>query len=170
VPGIIEWPARIKPASETGFPAVTSDYLPTILDVVGVELPDRRPVDGISLVPVFEGKLHERPVPIGFQFGGKLALTDNRYKLVYYPEKQAKRRNRQNRAARRGAEPRGPDASRQYMLFDLVDDPAETTDLAADHPDVVRRMAATLEAWEASCRQSAEGEDYQESSQGPVKQ
>jgi arylsulfatase A-like enzyme len=143
VPGIIEWPAVIKPGSSTDFPAVTSDYLPTVLDIVGIEMPDQRPLDGISLVPVFAGKLKQRPSPIGFEFGGKVALTDNRYKLL-------KTRGRGNRR----------EGSSGYMLFDLLADPGETHDIAADHPDVVQQMATTLEAWRQSCRASGAGDDY----------
>ncbi|MCP5116650.1 MAG: sulfatase-like hydrolase/transferase, partial [bacterium] len=38
VPGLVEWPATVKPGGKTDFPAVTSDYLPTILEVVGAKL------------------------------------------------------------------------------------------------------------------------------------
>jgi hypothetical protein len=41
------------------FPAVTSDYFPTVMDVLGYEVPAslRRPYDGMSLVPVMEERL-----------------------------------------------------------------------------------------------------------------
>ena len=32
VPGIVEWPARVKAGRTTDIPCVTSDYLPTLLD------------------------------------------------------------------------------------------------------------------------------------------
>jgi arylsulfatase A-like enzyme len=44
--------------------AGTSDILPTILDLAGIAVPVR-PLDGISLKPLFEGKEFEHP-PIGF--------------------------------------------------------------------------------------------------------
>ena len=44
------------------------DYFPTTLDILGFKMkgqPD--PIDGISLVPLFEGKMKDRPVPIPFE-------------------------------------------------------------------------------------------------------
>jgi arylsulfatase A-like enzyme len=35
VPGILEWPAAIKENRQTTYPAYVSDYLPTVLDVLG---------------------------------------------------------------------------------------------------------------------------------------
>ncbi|MDP6506939.1 MAG: hypothetical protein QF886_25160, partial [Planctomycetota bacterium] len=48
----------------------------------------------------------------------------------------------------------------KYKLYDLLDDPSESEDIAAEHPEVYKSMAATLEAWVASCRQSSAGKDY----------
>ena len=119
----------------TDFPASTSDYLPTIVEIVGVELNDGRPRDGISLVPLFRGEMKERPTPIAFEHGNQIALIDNRWKLV---------------RIRNG----------EWMLFDVVADPAETQDLAAMYPERVTAMARTLSAWQESCRKSLAGEDY----------
>ncbi|MDH3583241.1 MAG: sulfatase-like hydrolase/transferase [Phycisphaerae bacterium] len=147
VPGLLEWPARVKPGSTSDFPAVTSDYLPTILQIVGVKMPDRRPLDGVSLLSVLEGRMTERPQPIGFAYGGKVALTDNRYKLIRTGG--GRKRKKSDTAAGKG-----------YALFDLVIDPGETTDLAAKHPQRAGEMARTLESWLDSCRRSGAGEDY----------
>lgn len=65
VPGLIEWPAAIKQPHATPVNSVTSDMLPTVCDIAGVALPDR-PIDGISLKPLFEGEMTERPEPIYF--------------------------------------------------------------------------------------------------------
>jgi len=134
VPSLMAWPGRIKPGV-TDFPASTSDYLPTIVEIVGVELNDGRPRDGISLVPLFRGEMKERPTPIAFEHGNQIALIDNRWKLV---------------RIRNG----------EWMLFDVVADPAETQDLAAMYPERVTAMARTLSAWQESCRKSLAGEDY----------
>lgn len=64
IPGIMEWPARLK-ARATSVPAVTSDMLPTLCDITGIALP-KRPLDGISLKPLLDGKMKERPSPIFF--------------------------------------------------------------------------------------------------------
>jgi arylsulfatase A-like enzyme len=151
VPGIIEWPARIKAGTETRLPATTSDYLPTIVDLLGANLPDARPIDGISLLPLFDGKMQERPKPIGFQSSGQLSLVDNRYKIIWQrPSKSTDGKRKQKEE--------GEELS--FMLFDLIDDPSESRDLASEQPEVVSKMKSTLLAWRASCQASDAGDDY----------
>jgi arylsulfatase A-like enzyme len=97
VPGILEWPSRINAVRSTNIPCSTVDYFPTVLATLGFELEGRpKPIDGVNLSPLIEGKMTERPRPIGFQTPGRAeqsrvasrlgspdhALIDNRYKLL----------------------------------------------------------------------------------------
>jgi len=137
VPGILEWPARVKPGRTTDLPCSTSDYFPTVLDVLGFKMQGQpEPIDGVSLMPLIEGRMTERPVPIAFESGNQVSLTDNRYKII------------------------STDGGKTYMLFDLGEDPGESKDLAAEKPEIVAGMRATLEAWRASCRDSQAGKDH----------
>ena len=136
VPGIVEWPGRVKAGRSTDFPCVTSDYLPTILDLIGAKPVSDRPMDGMSLVPLLDGNMAKRGKPIGFESKGQLAWVGDRYKLY-----------RSGGAA-------------EFKLFDLVTDPSEKTDLAKAQPRLAKRFAGELAAWRASCRASAAGEDY----------
>ena len=136
VPGIVEWPGRVKAGRSTDIPCVTSDYLPTILDLLGVEPITDRSIDGISLVPLLDGNMAKRGKPIGFESKGQLAWVGDRYKLY-----------RSGGAA-------------EFKLFDLVADPSEKTDLTKAQPRLAKRLAGELAAWRASCRASAAGEDY----------
>ena len=54
------------------------------IDVLGIEMLDSRPLDGVSLLPLIAGKMQQRPRPIPFESGGQLALIDNRYKLITF--------------------------------------------------------------------------------------
>ena len=65
VPSVIEWPQGIPEPRVTAVNAVTSDMLPTICDLAGQPLPER-PLDGISLKPLLDGEMTERPEPICF--------------------------------------------------------------------------------------------------------
>ena len=149
VPGILEWPAKVS-GGETDFPAVTSDYFPTILEALGFRIPemDMRPYDGISLLPVIEGDLKERPRPIGFHGHGLSTLNDNRYKLVHNPSK--KRLKSDN----------GSTPVVEWELYDLIEDPSETTNLADTYPEILKKMRSQLLAWQISCQLSAKGLDY----------
>lgn len=66
VPGLVEWPARIPEHRVSGVNSVTSDILPTLCEIVGTAPPGDRPLDGISLVPLFEGRMEKRPQPMHF--------------------------------------------------------------------------------------------------------
>lgn len=65
VPGLIEWPARIPAPRTTNFRATTSDLLPTLCAIAGAPLP-QRPLDGIDLTAMLDGKMDERPSPLFF--------------------------------------------------------------------------------------------------------
>jgi arylsulfatase A-like enzyme len=137
VPGLLEWPARIKPGRVTDIPCSTSDYFPTVMDILGFKMKGRpEPVDGVSLLPLINGKMQSRPVPIGFESKNQISLTDNRYKIY------------------------SSDKGKTYKLFDLLEDPGETIDLAAEKPQILQSMKKTLIKWRKSCQDSLAGKDY----------
>jgi arylsulfatase A-like enzyme len=137
VPGLLEWPARIKGGQVTDVPCCTSDYFPTILDTLDFKMKGQpEPVDGISLLPLIEGRMTKRPVPIGFESRNQVSLTDNHYKIY------------------------SKDDGKTYMLFDLLEDPGETKDLAAKEPHILKTMKQKLEKWRVSCKESLAGKDY----------
>ncbi|HYW78210.1 MAG TPA: sulfatase-like hydrolase/transferase, partial [Thermoguttaceae bacterium] len=83
VPGILVWPAKVTKPRVVDMPCSTLDYFPTVLDVLGFQMKGQpKPVDGISLLPMIEGTMTERPRPIGFQSSGQVSLVDSRYKLI----------------------------------------------------------------------------------------
>ncbi len=65
VPSLIEWPARIPQPRTTKFRASTSDLLPTLCALTGQPAP-ARPLDGLDLSPVLDGKLETRPTALQF--------------------------------------------------------------------------------------------------------
>jgi len=137
VPGLLEWPARVKAGRVTDIPSSTCDYFPTILAVLGFEMTGQpEPIDGVSLLPLIEGKMAERPRPIGFESSNQVSLTDNRYKIY------------------------SSDGGKTCMLFDLLTDPGENRDLAAEKPQIIESMKATLVKWRKSCKDSLDGKDY----------
>jgi arylsulfatase A-like enzyme len=152
VPGLLEWPARVRPGSTTAVPCSTLDYFPTVLDLLGFKMPGQpEPLDGVSLVPLLEGRMTARPVPIPFEtIGGtgsknsrgspRMALVDNRYKLLSDSE----------------------DSADSDLLFDLLADAGETTNIASQHADVVKAMKDQLAVFRESCKRSLSGGNYVE--------
>lgn len=140
VPCVIEWPAVITTPRTTDYPAVTMDIFPTIAEVVG--LPDsaiQEPVDGTSLRALFEKDLGPRENPIPFRHTNRAAWVDNDYKLVV-PKV-------------------GGDV---FELYNLVEDPHETSDLFAKEPGIAARLKGQFLVWNASVERSLAGEDYPE--------
>ena len=66
VPGVLVWPAKIKKPMTVSMPCSILDIFPTVMDIIGEEYVDERPIDGISLKPLFEGKMQKRSKPIPF--------------------------------------------------------------------------------------------------------
>ena len=154
VPGLLVWPAKVTKPRVVKMPCSTSDYFPTVLDVLGFTMKGRPlPIDGVSLLPLIEGRMTRRPRPIGFESAGQVSLTDNRYKLIRAGGRRRKKK-KPNEADKTGRQPA------KFELYDLIEDPGEKHDLAAEKPDVVTKMRATLDAWRASCKKSLAGEDY----------
>ena len=177
VPGIVEWPARIRGPRVSDMITVTTDTLPTLCELVGVPLP-AGPLDGISLLPLFEGRMTERPEPVGFWVGrprdGLEPSIDPELQRGTTPT--VKRGHggftrdfvnfvQPDIRAEDFAGPRAVLGSRFKLvvdaagagsveLFDIRADPAETRDLAADHPDEVARLAAALRNWQQSVLES----------------
>ncbi len=154
VPGIVEWPARIKPGRVTAMPASTCDYLPTVRDILGLGSKEPTlPIDGVSLLPLIDGKSSIRNRPIGFQSGKQAALIGDQYKLVRIgPNTRPKKRKRKRKKKKQNT-------TLRVMLFDIVADPSEKNDIAAQHREIVKRMTKQLNDWQASCKKSLAGKD-----------
>lgn len=139
VPGIIEWPAVIRPRV-TDYPACVMDLFPTVADIVGLPAHTSiQPSDGQSLRPLFARETGARNRPIGFRYEKKRAFIDDRYKLVTENFAEGK-----------------------FELFDLIADPQETRDVTPEHPAVAQRLRQQFLAWNAGVDASFAGKDYPE--------
>ena len=124
-PGIVHWPAGLKTESGSivDTPVHLIDVLPTMADLCGAKIPTRhatrelRPVSGISLRPVFEGKALHRAEPIHLQFSSDYGLRDGDWKLVSFK-------------------------GQQWELYNLAQDRAELNNLAEAEPERLESMVA----------------------------
>lgn len=154
VPGLIEWPARIPKPFTSDMPCSTLDIYPTVLAATGAKAdPQIQPLDGVNLLPQFDGQMTARDRPMPFvarldQEKSHAAWLDWPYKLHTNAVRGRGRRDANDRPLP------------TTMLFDVSKDPQETTDLAAQHPERVAKMTAALDAWKSSALKSLAGEDY----------
>ncbi|MGF1579496.1 MAG: sulfatase-like hydrolase/transferase [Gemmataceae bacterium] len=66
VPALLEWPAKYSKHRVIKMRCNTSDIYPTLVDIVSAKPKKQPPLDGISLVPLLQGKVKVRPKPMGF--------------------------------------------------------------------------------------------------------
>jgi arylsulfatase A-like enzyme len=154
VPGLVEWPARIVKPLASGVPCSTLDIYPTVLAATGAKAEKQnRPLDGMNLLPLFDQQMTKREKPIPFI--GDARRDSAHATLLDWPYKLHTQANaRGNKKGKKGGE------SLPVLLYDLSQDPKETTDLSAQQPERVRQMTEFLETWRASVRKSLAGGDF----------
>lgn len=127
VPMIARWPGHIEPGTTTDHISAFWDVLPTIAEITGTALPED--IDGRSFLPALTGQTQPEGAPLYWEyhaFGGMQAVRMGPWKGV-----------RQN--IRRQADS-------PVELYNLDTDLYETTDVAADHPDIVAQIRAVMDA------------------------
>jgi arylsulfatase A-like enzyme len=189
VPGLIEWPARILQPRATSVRATTSDLLPTLCALTGQPVPDR-PIDGIDLTPLLDGKISERTKPLYFWEYNFGALDKSQREPWIDPALQtgttplAKKAG--GKATRDFTNFRHPaitdsdylgaraiidgnfklvihepkQGAPKRELFDLQADPAEKNNLLAEQPAIAGKLQTELRDWQQSVLTSLTGADY----------
>ncbi|WP_417444069.1 sulfatase [Joostella sp.] len=131
VPAFVFWKGHFKTPKRQYSPMITSDYLPTILDILNIEYPDNnRVLDGESMLNILDGKENVRKEPIGFLIKEKMSWVNSQYKLY------------------------SPDNGKTYELYDLLNDKSEKNNIINEKPLVASKMKQELSAWRASVGKS----------------
>ena len=130
-PLIVRWPAAVKAGSVIKTPVSSPDFYPTLLDISGADVTKSSVMDGVSLVPVLQGKeMKERALfwhypHYGNQGGAPAAaIRRGEYKLIEWFEGD------------------------RVELFNVVADLGEQQDLAAQQPELVKKLRDELHAWQ----------------------
>jgi arylsulfatase A-like enzyme len=130
-PLIAHWPRFIRGSNQGRLrsdPGQLIDIMATCLDVAGASYPKSyaghslKPLEGVSLRPVFTGRSLRRARPLVWEHEGNRALRDGRWKLV----------SRENQP---------------WELYDLRTDRTEGQNLASEQPQRVVSLAAQWDAW-----------------------
>ena len=128
VPLLIKWPGVVKPGTTSAEPVTSVDYFPTIAEVTGLDLPEGRAIDGLSLAKHLssQGKQKLARDAIYWHFphyrhnpGPYSIIREGDWKLIKFYE--------------------GP-----MELFDLKNDLGETKNLASEMPEKVKVLESRL--------------------------
>jgi arylsulfatase A len=145
VPGIVRWPGRVKPGTETSTPAAFVDLLPTFCDLAGVGLPKARTLDGMNIRPLFEGKNLKRTKPLFWFFyksDPMCAVRDGDYKLcasaVPHFFSKSHPFDQTDFDFIKSA------AMTRFELYDLKNDIGEKVDLSSQRPEIRDRLKEQL--------------------------
>ncbi|WP_291777337.1 arylsulfatase [Cecembia sp.] len=128
VPTIAWWPGTIEPGLRSNHISAFWDFAPTALELAGLPVPEE--MDGISYLPTLLNRSDQQPQHqyLYWEFyerGGRQAIRYGEWKGIRLDIRQDRY---------------GP-----IELYNIVDDPGETNNLAEQHPDIVARIAAFME-------------------------
>lgn len=189
VPCIVEWPTRFTGGQVIKTACVTSDIYPTVLDIADVTMSAQPALDGISLVPLFDGKETKRLKPIGFwnHQAGFLKTPAAEWMKELLADQQAGREptipERLRMDAAEIPDPMPDDkfpghaawlegdwklhriqntmtGEITWEIYDLATDPDENSNLIAEQPERLARMRGELDDWLESVVHSFNGTDY----------
>ena len=133
VPCIVRIPEVTQPGQTSDVPVISTDFFPTILDVLNVDMRPNAHCDGVSLVPALRGEnslagrdtlYWHYPHYHGSTWKPGAALRSGNWKLIeFYHYEKAE-------------------------LYNLADDPGERQGLAKSHPNKLRELREKLHAWQ----------------------
>jgi arylsulfatase len=145
-PWLMRWPGKIPAGTVSGAPLMTIDLFPTIAKLVGAELPKHK-IDGLDVWPLLAGEPGAKNPHDGYwlyyAFNELQAVTDGRWKLQLphtYRTLGGRPGGRDGIPAK--YEQRKIEAAE---LYDMDNDIGEATNVAAQHPDIVKRLEAIAE-------------------------
>lgn len=127
VPFLIRWPGHV-PKGRLDQESVISgmDWLPTLCGITGIKI-NASDFEGEDVSRTWLGEVHARTKPLFWKTSSPnspAGIRDGRWKLMH---------------------PTGEGG--EIELYDLANDPAETTNLAGEHKDIARRLSKQIETW-----------------------
>ncbi|MDQ2658304.1 MAG: sulfatase [Bacteroidota bacterium] len=132
---IVKWGGVKSPGSVSDAPIISTDFYPTILEMLGLPKLPKQHVDGKSIVPILKGKNDVNRDALYWHFphysnhgmqspGG--AVRYKNFKLIEYYENGT------------------------VQLFDLDKDLGELNDISKQNPEKVKELKAMLHKWRES--------------------
>lgn len=126
VPTLVRFPGRVAAGTSSDRVSGFEDWMPTLMEVVGAADATPSDIDGISLLPTLIGKSQE-PRPLLYRefpsYGGQQTIRVGDWKAV-----------RQDMTK----------GNLEIELYNIAEDIGEQHDVAAEHPEIVERLAKLM--------------------------
>ena len=144
VPLMLWWPGGVPAGREVGQIVQTIDLMPTLLELSGLEVPER--VQGQSLLPLLA---EAEPTSLGWR--SRPAIAERAFAPAAFEDQDDLKLESQAiiyegwKLIRNTSRPEGWP---EFELYDHEADPLNLEDVADDNPDRVEELARMLAAWQ----------------------
>jgi len=145
-PCIMRWPAVIAPGTICNNIASTIDFLPTITEACGAQLPVKK-IDGVSLLFLLQGQPGANPrdeLAYYYDANSLKGVRKGQWKLVFPCMSQTYKKTAPGADGWPGEY---ANDTVKLALYNLRLDPGETQDLKEQHPDIVAQITAIADKY-----------------------
>ena len=144
VPFIVRWPGKIKAKTVSNRITCQTDIFATIAEITGHKMSAHEGVDSVSFLPTLTNPAQSNRTPIvSHSINGSFAIRKGDWKLCLCKGSGGWSKPRPGKS---------PKDAPPMQLFNLAEDPGETTNLYSIHPDRVKLLKELLEEYVANGR------------------
>lgn len=130
-PIMMQWGRNLEGGRTVNQIAGAIDLFPTLIDLAGIEFHPEKALDGVSLKPLIMNSVQAWEDRLIFNhWGDRTSVRSQRFRL-----------------------------DNEESLFDMQEDPGQTTDISADYPDIANSLKAAKKEWESDVLFELPGED-----------
>ena len=138
VPGIVRWPGRIEAGRVSGEPLATIDVFPTLMAFTGGVRGGALPLDGRSAADFLLGRTSSSPENLYLFFDKEFLQTARAGKWKIHVARWNVQRYQAGAASQINQTLKAPE------LYDMTVDVGESYNVAANHPEIVKRLMTRL--------------------------
>jgi arylsulfatase A len=138
IPLIVKWPERIKSGRVSNELVCLNDFMATMADILGCEIPDNAAEDSVSNLPIWLGETYAKPLReaiVHHSVDGSFSIRKGKWKLEMCPGSGGWS------YPRPGEEPEG---APKIQLYNLEKDISERKNVYDKYPEVLKEMRTLL--------------------------
>jgi arylsulfatase A-like enzyme len=149
-PFIVRWPGVTPAGSHCDALVGLPDFFATCAEQLGVALPGNAAEDSISMLALLKGapaSKNAREILVHHSGEGEFAIRQGRWKLILWAGSGGWSHPTKKPSPWTYSKPDDFTGLPPYQLYDIEADPAETTNLADKHPEIVQRLGSLMKSY-----------------------